>query len=335
MTGSQESTAGNNARGLWFPALRASLTALTAATLVLVVFYLFAFQWIHPSFVPFMDREASKLTATGKHLIPVSIGEYRVEGSSAIIESFNDDEVILALPRAFQAEDYPFIEVHLMPFTRFTRLKVLWRRADDSSKIHALSVNRGFDDTAMRLNMTAAGREYRGAILDLALLFYHGPSLDNESETSAEISVSHIELLPFSTKVMFQQIASDWLTPPLWSGSSNNIVLGSHPSGLVSPNLILTFLAWISASFVLITKSLTSRSRTKAGWSSCGHTIVCIVLLCWSLSEVPHWSGRIEQLADSIIRYGGRAAHQKQLRSNLLCGRVDIDCGKKYNGGET
>ena len=50
-----------------------------------------------------MDREASRLIAAGKDLIPISVGGSRV-GGSTIIEGFNGDEAILALARSFEAE---------------------------------------------------------------------------------------------------------------------------------------------------------------------------------------------------------------------------------------
>ena len=106
------------------PALKEAAWAFLAAAVLLVVVYALAFKHIHPEFVRFMEQDAKPVTTTGNDFIPVSLGKGRKAGSQYIIEDFNGDEAILALPRAFRAEDYPFIKVTLSGFTRYSKAKI-------------------------------------------------------------------------------------------------------------------------------------------------------------------------------------------------------------------
>ena len=170
-----------------------------------------------------MHHQVKPLIAAGKDFVPISVGRYRVDGGSGIIESLNGDEAILTLTRSFQAEHYPFIKFNAEGHSRYHRFKILWRRADDTSITHALELHRDYDDHTVQVNMAAAGKKYRGKIADVALLVFTRPSVRTGAESGSEILISQIEFLPFSAKHVLKQILSDWLAPPLWSGSANNI----------------------------------------------------------------------------------------------------------------
>ena len=289
---------------IWGPAFKEAGVGFMGAALLLAVFYVSAFRWIHPEFVPFMDREATKLIAPGKDLIPVSVGGHRVEGSSAIIEDFNGDEAILALPRAFQAEDYPFIKVNLQGFTRYSKLKVLWRRVDDPSQTHALELNRS-DDEATQIAMVYGDESYRGKIADIALLFHDGPALGIQNNNDVDILVRSIELRPFSAWRVVEQILEDWTNPPLLQGYSNNIVLGIHANGMMTPNTIANSIAILALALVgcwRILKHLTQRQLISAA-NPILPVALCLCLCGWALNDVLRWCWRVEQITDSQERY--------------------------------
>lgn len=313
------------ADGIWIPALKEAGVAFVAAAVLLAIFYVFAFRWIHPEFVPFMDREATKLVAPGKDLIPVSVGGYRVEGSNTIIEDFNGDEAILALTRAFQAEDYPFIKVNLQGFTRYSKFKILWRRADDPSHTHALEFNRSGDEVT-QIAMVYGNENYRGRIADIALLFYDGPALGFENNDGVDISVHSIELRPFSVRQVMEQIFEDWTNPPLWQGYSNNIVRGIHPNGMVFPNAVAN---------LLVVTGLASAWLLRLGrkWRAVSPpanpllaTSLCLCLYGWAFNDVLRWHWRVEQLIDTHERYAGLPLEERIRNNDIRCARFPEDC---------
>ena len=312
--------------GIWIPALKEAGVAFMAAALLLAIFYVFAFRWIHPEFVPFMDREATKLIAPGKDLIPVSVGAYRVEGSTAIIEDFNGDEAILALPRAFEAEDYPFIKVNLSGFTRYSKFKILWRRAEDPSQTHALEFNRSGDEVT-QIAMVYGNENYRGRIADIALLFYDGPALGFENNNGVDIVIDSIELLPFSAARIAEQIFEDWTNPPLWQGYSNNIVRGIHPNGMVFPNAVANLLV-VTSLIVVFAMRLTHKLLKELSLPS--HpllmTALCLCLYGWGFNDILRWQWRIEQLIDSRARYASLPLEERIMNSDMRCARFREDC---------
>lgn len=311
--------------GIWIPALKEAGVAFVAAALLLVIFYVFAFRWIHPEFVPFMDREATKLIAPGKDLIPVSVGGFRVEGSTAIIEDFNGDEAILALPRAFQAEDYPFIKVNLQGFTRYSNFKILWRRVEEPSTTHALEFNRSGDE-ATQIAMVYGDENYRGRIADIALLFYDGPALGFENNDNVDISIQSIELRPFSAGRVAEQIFEDWTNPPLVQGYSNNIVRGIHANGMLFPNAVANLLI-ITGLLVALMLRLANRLREQP---SVGQrllaTALCLCLYGWGFNDVLRWHWRIEQLIDTHERYAGLPLEERIRNNDIRCARFPEDC---------
>ena len=314
--------------GLWIPALKEAGVAFVAAAALLIIFYIFAFRWIHPEFVPFMDREATKLVAPGKNLIPVSVGGYRVEGTSAIIEDFNSDEAILALPRAFQAEDYPFIKVNLEGFTRYSKFKILWRRADDLSQTHALEFNRSGDE-ATQIAMVYGDEDYRGRIADIALLFYDGPALGFENNDNVDISIHSVELRPFSAWQVVAQIFEDWTNPPLWQGYSNNIVRGIQENGMLFPNAVANLLVATGLSVAALARF--RRNFSKRAYPTSRPllaTALCLCLYGWAFNDVLRWHWRAEQFLDSQARYYGRPLEARIRNSETRCGLFPEDCAQ-------
>jgi len=311
---------------IWGPALKEAGVAFFTAALLLIIFYVFALRWIHPEFVPFMDREATKLIAPGKDLIPVSVGGYRVEGDSAIIEDFNGGEAILVLRRSFQAEDYPFIKVNLTGFTRYSKFKILWRRADDPSQTHALEFNRSGDE-ATQIAMVYSNENYRGRIADVALLFYDGPALGFENNYDVDISIQSIEFRPFSALGVVEQIFEDWTNPPLWQSSSNNVVLGVHSSNaLLHPNAVINLLVVTGALFALVRrKCFASKLAPKV---RCPFLLLALNLcvLGWGLNESLRAQWRLEQFLETQERYASKTLEERVMNSPLRCGRFEGSC---------
>ena len=314
--------------GIWIPALKEAGAAFVAAALLLAIFYVFTFRWIHPEFVPSMDREAIKLIAPGRDLIPVSVGGFRVEGSTAIVENFNGDEAILALPRAIQAEDYPFIKVNLQGLTRYSKFKILWRRAEDLSQTHALEFNRSGDEVT-QIAMVYGDENYRGRIADIALLFHDGPALGFKNNNDVDITVHSIEFRPFSAWRVAEQILEDWTNPPLWSGSSNNAVRGIHGNGMVPPNLVAVILVGLAMlkSYIFRQRNRKSNQRYRSKQLLLT-TQLCVIVYGWCFIELLRLGWRADQLEDSFARYVGVPAEKRAQNSDFLCGRYKEDCGK-------
>ena len=200
--------------GVWRPALREAAWAFLSASLLVTLAYTLFFSHIHPEFAPFMNRAAKKMVAPGNDLITVSVGASSKDGEKIIIDDFNSDEAILVLPRAFQAEDYPFIKVNLSGFTRYSKLKILWRNSDNPDNTHALEFNRSGNEVT-QIAMVYGGENYSGEIADIALLFYNGPALGFKNNHDVDIVIRSIEFLPFSAARVAEQIFEDWTNPPL------------------------------------------------------------------------------------------------------------------------
>ena len=308
----------------WKPAFKEAAWACLAAAAVLAIFYIFAFRWIHPEFVPFMNREASQLTALGKDLIPVSVGGYRVEGSSAIIEDFNDDEAILVLLRPFKAEDYPFIKVNLSGFTRYSKVKILWQKAGDPT-VHAQQFNRSSDGVT-QIAMVHSGEAYTGLIDSIALLFYDSPALGFENNNEVDIVVEDIEFRPFYAGYVVEQILEDWTNPPLWQRYSNNFVRGIHANGMVFPNAVANLLVVTGLVFTVLIRCLKKLQGKVSSQHRILTTALCLCLYGWAFNDVLRWHWRIEQLIDTYERYAGLPLEERIRNNDIRCGRFPEDC---------
>ena len=311
-------------QAIWKPALKEAAWAFLVAAVVLIIVYALAFKHIHPEFVRFIGQGAKPFSATGKDFIPVSVGKGRQVGGQYIIEEFNGDEAILALPRAFRAEDYPFIKVDLSGLTRYSKAKILWRQAGDPTT-HALEFNRNGDQTT-QIAMVYGNENYRGKIADVALLFYDGPALGFGNNDDASILINSIEFRPFSPWGVMEQIYEDWTSPPLLRGYSNNSVRGIHPNGMLFPNAVANLLV---ATGIVV--SLTFRQIQKC-WSG----VVCIrpsfavaLSLClygWVFTDVLRWHWRIEQLVDTYERYAGLLLEERVKNNDVRCARFPENC---------
>ena len=311
--------------GAWRPAFKEAAWAFLSASLLVVLGYTLFFRHIHPEFVPFMDRATPRVVASGNDLIPVSVGASSKDGNNIIIEDFNSDEAVLVLPRAFQAEDYPFIKVNLSGFTRYSKFKILWRKVDNPDKTHALEFNRSGDEVT-QIAMVYGGDNYRGQIADIALLFYDGPALGFENNNDVDIVINSIEFLPFSAAQVAMQIFEDWTNPPLWQGYSNNIVRGIHGNGMVFPNaianlLVLTGLA--VAAFIRWLRRLKQRPQFNHRLLA---TALCLCLYGWVFNDILRWHWRVEQLIDTHERYAGLPLEERIRSNDIRCARFPEDC---------
>ena len=311
--------------GVWVPALKEAALAFLASALLLIVTYTIFFRSFHPEFIPFMDRDAHKLAIPGKELIPVSVGTASKTGNQIIIQDFNEDEAVLALPRAFQAEDYPFIKVNLSGFTRYSKFKIIWRRADDIAQTYALEFNRSGDEVT-QIAMVYGGEDYRGRIADIALLFYDGPALGFENNNDTNIVIDSIELLPFSAAQVAEQIFEDWTNPPLWQGYSNNIVRGIHLNGMVFPNAVANLLVVAGLAAASLMRGLRKLKRRPQLNHRLLVTALCLCLYGWAFNDILRWHWRIEQLIDTHERYAGLTLEERIRNNDIRCARFPEDC---------
>ena len=325
MTNAPTSFEASEHRKLWRPALVEAGCVFLAAALLLSITYTIFFGSFHPEFTPFLDRDARKLVVPGKDLIPVSVGAASKTANQIIIEDFNEDEAVLLLARPFQAEDYPFIKVNLSGLTRYSKFKIIWRKADDMAQTYALEFNRSGDEVT-QIAMAYGGENYRGKIADIALLFYDGPALGFENNNDVDIVIDSIQFLPFSAARAVEQIFEDWTNPPLWQGYSNNIVRGIHANGIVFPNAVANLLVImglvITALNLWIRKlrlAVTSQRRILA-------TALCLCLYGWAFNDILRWHWRIEQLADTQERYLSLALEERIRNNEIRCGRFPEDC---------
>ena len=325
LTTASASSKASEHRQLWRPAIIEAGWAFLAAALLLTLAYVVFFRSIHPEFIPFMDRDARKLVAMGKDLIPVSVGAASKTGNQLVIKDFNDDEAVLWLPRAFQAEDYPFIKVNLSGFTRYSKFKIIWRQADDMAQTHALEFNRSGDEVT-QIAMVYGGEDYRGKIADIALFFYDGPALGFENNNDVDIVIDSIQFLPFSAARAVEQILEDWTNPPLWRGYSNNIVRGIHADGMVFPNAVANFLVVTGLAIV----GLMRLGRKWRAVSSPAYrllaTALCLCLYGWAFNDVLRWHWRIEQLIDTHERYAGLPLEERIRNNDIRCAEFPEDC---------
>ena len=306
---------------VWGPALKeAGWSFLTAGVFVSLCYTIF-FRSIHPEFVPFMDRNATKHIAPGNNLIPVSIGKYHAEGSNATIEDINDDEAILALPKTFQAEDYPFIKVNLEGFTRYSKFKLLWRRESDISVTHALPMTRNRDGT-IQIAMAYGYENYRGRIADIALLFYDGPAIGFERNNGEKIKIHSIEFKPFSVATLAQQIFDDWRTPPYWGGPANNHVASSHYHRVISLSSAVFFLALAGIVVAAVARIAKARSHEPSYYA----VVLCLCMYSAVLLDTNRWLWRVSQLIDTYERYQGRPLSEKIVNNPQRCARDPESC---------
>ena len=308
---------------IWKPALKEAGWAFLGATVLLIVTYTVFFRSFHPEFTPFIDRDARRLIVPGKDLIPVSVGAASKTSNQFIIEDFNEDEAVLVLPRAFQAEDYPFIKVNLSGFTRYSKLKIIWRRLDDMAQTHALEFNRSGDEVT-QIPMVYGADDYRGKIADIALLFYDGPALGFDNNDDVDIVIDSIEFLPFSAARVAEQIFEDWTNPPLWQGYSNNVVKGIHPNGMIFPNMAANLLVVTGLMLVIALRRL--KIIRQPSTTPFLATTLCLFAFGWGFTDALRWHWRAEQLLDTHLRYANKSFDKAIRSSSRRCALDQSHC---------
>ena len=153
--------------GVWRPALKGAAWAFLCASVLLLVSYAMFFRSIHPQFIPFMGYDAQAIVASGKDLLPVSVGASRKEGQEFIIEDFRGDEAILLLPREFRAEHTPISSTW---FYSLQQIQNSLAASRQSRRNQRPEFNRSGDE-ATQIAMVYGGENYRGKIADVALRF--------------------------------------------------------------------------------------------------------------------------------------------------------------------
>jgi hypothetical protein len=253
------------------------------------------------------------------------MGKGRRAGNQFIIEDFNGDEAILVLPRAFLAEDYPFIKVNLSGLTRYSKAKILWQR-EGETETHALELVRSGGEVT-QIAMVYGGEHYSGRIKSLALLFYDGPALGFENNNDVDIVIGSIEFRPFSATRAIEQVFEDWTNPPFRQGYSNNKVTGIHANGMVFPNTVANLL--VVTGFAVAGLARIFRNwRTPAPPASRLLTMaLCLCLYGWAFNDALRWHWRLEQFTNTYQRYTGVPFAQKVRRDSLRCSRFPRDCG--------
>ena len=310
---------------IWLAALKEASLAFALAAILLTTFYTFAFRLIYPEFVPSMDRQATPIIAPGRDFVPISVGRSRVEGNSAEVIRFRNDEAILALSRTFEAEDYPFIKFDIEGLTSDTVAKVLWRKSDDPAEIHALTLQRD-KSSVSQVNMTTAGPAYSGEISDIALLFFDGPAITVRNNRGSSIFIHSIELKPFSWLNVIEQVYAEWFNPPLFENYSPNVVIGTHKDAVLKPNLVIFIVAATGVSLILANHLISRAINSKFSGRSVRAPLVCLLFLAWSFQESLRWHWRIEQLDDSHRRYSGLTYQERVTNQPQRCSRFPDDC---------
>lgn len=311
-----------SATSFWTAALLGAVRSSLVAAILLALVYAGLFKVIHPEFLPFTAKNAEKIVFSGRHLLRVSEGESRLDGDSIIIEKFAQDESILVLEQGFQAEDYPFIKVNLSGLNEDVKFKIMWRRDSTPAITHSLEFNRS-GDSATQIAMVYAGEEYRGAIKDLALLFYVGGTTGAGGNSPTNVTVYTVELRPFSLLHFLEQLIEDVTNPPLWQLSSSNRIKGAHENSIITPNILC--LALIIAGCIVA--RVTTRSSTGAPVSrNLWPTIVCLCLIGGALSDALRWQWRIDQLADAYRRHYGKPIETRIKNTEARCQRFPDNC---------
>ena len=267
-----------------------------------------------------MDRDARRVSGR-KRIFTISVGDLKKDGEALIVERFSVDEAILSLSRSFKAEDYPFVKVSLTGLTRHSKFKILWRNETDQSKYHALEFNRSGDGVT-QIAMAKAADAYRGTITDIALLFYDSPAVGFSNNNDSDISILSVELLPFSSLRVLEQIISDWINPPLWKGSSNNLVKGIHPNGLIFPNAVSNLLLILGLLVAVLARVCHRRQRHQ----SLLPTAIVLCILTMGLNDSLRWFWRIEQFTDTHERYASFSLQERVQNSDIRCARFPADC---------
>lgn len=304
----------------------AGVTLLCAAVIFIIAYIIF-FRAIHPEFSPFIKTGVPRIEIPGKDFYPLSGLKVKASGSALAIEEFKNGEAILVLPRAFRADDYPFIKLNLEPPSRTITVKIVWQQAKKLGESHAIEVDL-FDNNAKQVAMVYGGLGYRGEIDNIALLFYEGPEIGATKDRHTDVITLHsVELLPFTPLRVAQQIYEDWTSPPLWGGASNNFILGAHSASRFFPNLAAHLIITLSIILIALRHAIATRSPNTRHSGRLIRLTLCICLYAWALNEVFRWNWRLDQLEDTYARYHGLTLDERIKVNKIRCARFPVDCG--------
>lgn len=292
-------------------------TSYFLSLLILIFVYIVFFEQFHPRLAQSAKRGAALTLISGSDFVPVSVGQYQIEGDVFVIGSFDSDQAIIAASKSFNAVDFPFIKLNLSGWTRFTKIKLMWRH-DDSNEIHAYELTRD-GDVAAQASLLSGSKDYKGLIRDIAILIYDGPALGVTGNNDTEIRVGTLELRPFSPAYVAEQVWDDWINPPLWSLHSNNYVRSSHINRLLPPNGSILALSLLAV--VIVWMRPRRDSTTQRGSI---YIYACIVgfslLLCLRMP----WF--VEQYKDVQERFFSSILQDKVRNSKLRCSRFPDTC---------
>lgn len=308
-----------------FSALNEAIFYFFVGAILAVALYIMAFREIHPEFTRFAHGDSKPWSATGRDFIPISVGDFQIAGDVAIINGFHNDEAILGLPKAFDAEDYPFIALEIEGVTRFSRLKILWRQASDLSTIHSMSVTVR-EGVASKISMVNQAENYRGKIADIALLIYDGPELGVVNNQDKPIFLRKISFEPLSYHRVAEQILDSWTNPPLWSGRSNNLVRGAAVDGILQPNLWVNMAIGLALMSALAGRKVLARVANRRLRTTMLMVALGICVVGSGVNDIFRWAWRADQMVDAQERYSGRP-RAEQIRLNALrCSRFPETC---------
>ncbi|WP_144244488.1 hypothetical protein [Pseudohaliea rubra] len=306
----------------WRRAFIEAAAAFVLAGIVLALAYALLFFRVHPEFRAFAGHDVETVTIPGNRFRPVAAGRAYARDGSMVIDAFAGGGAVVALNARFLAEDYPFIKLDIDGLTSWANAAIYWRRAAEPDVIYQLPLNRSGDGVT-QVAMPKGSEKYRGEIIELAVGFIaDATGHDNGGQ---RLRVKGVELRPFSSGRVIEQLLADWLNPPVLQAYSNNVVIGSHPHSLLRPNgivmlLMIVGLAGLGAAVHLL--------KVPAGTGQQRQLLraaLCLCLYGWGCGEVLRWQWRLSEGEVILERYAGRPLAEQIKNAPLRCGR-DRDC---------
>ena len=259
----------------------------------------------------------------GQELIPVSVGSHQASGSHLVIEEFDKDQAVFALPWNFEAGKYPFIELKVSGNAPHLRAKIMWEAASTG----------GIYSQFIRLNRAGYGRvflgnnlQYQGSINSIALLFFDGPEMGVRNNGGANLRIHSIKLTPSSPAEVFAQLLFDRLNISDSEARANNFVRENSLLSPVTPTLIihLTFLTVLLCivGAMLAVPALRTNSTLVA--------LTASLTICVVLQDVARWKWRYDQHKEIAHRYSDVSPQDRYTLNHTRCALFPNDCGANF-----